>query len=249
MANENINDFDYTINAMFNSDGTHKFKSNEETPSKSIEELSIQSKSVRPVKYDKKRKRKSKGIKEIAVKIIILAGISAGLISGIHELKNVMDVSQTAMEIKNTIGGVEQDSLRIGEYNYSEKRTNWWYDIEQMANGVLNENKEYDIDTRIFGVYNKMNEYNKNEHMDALFSRMSRIISENPNGYTKEEIASCLHSSFQEYLDSKGLNAEEYTDLMNKIIKAYAKDSIDEKELDDLLTNLNDPGSRSGGGR
>ena len=67
MANENINDFDYTINAMFNSDGTHKFKSNEETPSKSIEELSIQSKSVRPVKYDKKRKRKSKGIKEIAV--------------------------------------------------------------------------------------------------------------------------------------------------------------------------------------
>ena len=57
MANGNINDFDYTINAMFNSDGTHKFKNNEETPSKSIEELSIQSKSVRPVKYDKKRKR------------------------------------------------------------------------------------------------------------------------------------------------------------------------------------------------
>lgn len=246
MANENINDFDYTINAMFNSDGTRKSNKEEENPNKSVEEMSIKTPIV---KYNKRKKRKPKGIKDIAVKIIILSGISAGLILGIHELNTAMQIGKNASEIKNIIGGVERDSFRSNGYNYSEKRTDWWYDIEQMANGVLNENKEYDIDTRIFGVYNKMNEYNKNEHMDALFSRMSRIIAENPNGYTKEEIVSCLHSSFQEYLDSKGLNAEEYTDLMNKIIKAYAKDSIDEKELSGLLTNLNDPESRSGGGR
>ena len=150
-----------------------------------------------------------------------------------------MQIGENANEIKNIIGGVERDSFRSNGYNYSEKRTDWWYDIEQMANGVLNENKEYDIDTRIYGCYSRLNEYKKDEFMDAVFKEMSKLIGSTPDAYTDEEIKACLHSSFKEYLDSKGISLEDYTKLMENVIRAYASEDRSQEEIASLLGELN----------
>ena len=109
--------------------------------------------------------------------------------------------------------------------------------------------KEYDIDTRIYGCFRALNEYEKESYMNELFSKMSRIIASNPASYSEDEIKSALHSSFQDYLDSKNITLEEYEELMDKIIKAYAKEDKSEEEVASLLSKLNDAGTRDGGSR
>ena len=59
----------------------------------------------------------------------------------------------------------------------------------------------------------------KTEHMNELFSKMSRLIADEPGKYTEDEIRSALHSSFQEYLDSKSITLDEYETIMEKVIK------------------------------
>ena len=67
--------------------------------------------------------------------------------------------------------------------------------------------------------------------------------------YSEDEIKSALHSSFQDYLDSKNITLEEYEELMDKVIKAYAKEDKSEEEVASLLSKLNDAGTRDGGSR
>ena len=119
--------------------------------------------------------------------------------------------------------------------------------MNQMASDVLNNNKEYDIDTRIYGCFRALNEYDKTAHMNELFSKMSRLIADEPGKYTEDEIRSALHSSFQEYLDSKSITLDEYESIMEKVIKEYAKEDISQEKINDLLGQLN--GSRDGGSR
>ena len=119
--------------------------------------------------------------------------------------------------------------------------------MNKMASDVLNNNKEYDIDTRIYGCFRALNEYDKTEHMNELFSKMSRLIADEPGEYTEDEIKSALHSSFQEYLDSKSITLDEYETIMEKVIKEYAKEDISQEKINDLLDQLN--GSRDGGSR
>ena len=121
--------------------------------------------------------------------------------------------------------------------------------MDNVASEVLNTNKEYDIDTRIYGCFRALNEYEKESYMNELFSKMSRIIASNPASYSEDEIKSALHSSFQDYLDSKNITLEEYEELMDKVIKAYAKEDKSEEEVASLLSKLNDASTRDGGSR
>ena len=100
-----------------------------------------------------------------------------------------------------------------------------------------------------YNVLNKLKEYEKESYMNELFSKMSRIIASNPASYSEDEIKSALHSSFQDYLDSKNISLEEYEELMDKVIKAYAKEDKSEEEVASLLSKLNDAGTRDGGSR
>lgn len=52
---------------------------------------------------------------------------------------------------------------------------------------------------------------------------MSRLIADEPGGYTEDEIRSALHSSFQEYLDSKSITLDEYETIMEKLLKNMLK--------------------------
>ena len=49
--------------------------------------------------------------------------------------------------------------------------------------------------------------------------------------YTEEEIKACLHSSFDEYLESKNITLEDYNKLMEKVIKAYVKEDKSQEEI------------------
>ena len=57
--------------------------------------------------------------------------------------------------------------------------------------------------------------------------------------YTEEEIKACLHSSFDEYLESKNITLEDYNKLMEKVIKAYVKEDKSQEEINNLLGELN----------
>ena len=239
--NDNVQDLDYTVNRMFNSDGTRKVTRDENAYNLSVN---------RPmVKNRRTKKKKAMGIKEIATKTIILVALSAGLTVGIHELHEAMEVGENAKENKNELGASVTENTEIAGYNKNEQRPYWWYQMDNVASDVLNSNKEYDIDTRIYGCFRALNEYEKESYMNELFSKMSRIIASNPASYSEDEIKSALHSSFQDYLDSKNITLEEYEELMDKVIKAYAKEDKSEEEVASLLSKLNDAGTRDGGSR
>lgn len=245
----NINDLDYTVSKMFNSDGTRR-----ESINKINERIARDDEAYRlsverpPVKNLRNKKRKPAGIKDIGKKIIIMVALGAGLTVGIHELKQAMEVGENANEIKDALATAVSQNTSVDGYNHAEQRPYWWYDMNKMASDVLNNNnKEYDIDTRIYGCFRALNEYDKTEHMNELFSKMSRLIADEPEEYTEDEIRSALHSSFQEYLDSKSITLDEYETIMEKVIKEYAKEDISQEKINDLLDQLN--GSRDGGSR
>ena len=234
--NDNVQDLDYTVNRMFNSDGTRKVTRDENAYNLSVN---------RPmVKNRRTKKKKAMGIKEIATKTIILVALSAGLTVGIHELHEAMEVGENAKEIKNELAAAVTENTEIAGYNKNEQRPYWWYQMDNVASDVLNSNKEYDIDTRIYGCFRALNEYDKTEHMNELFSKMSRLIADEPGGYTEDEIRSALHSSFQEYLDSKSISLSDYESLMNKVLIAYAKGNVNMDEVNELLSELNQGGAR-----
>ena len=96
--NDNVQDLDYTVNRMFNSDGTRKATRDENAYNLSVN---------RPmVKNRRTKKKKAMGIKEIATKTIILVALSAGLTVGIHELHEAMEVGENAKEIKNELAAL-----------------------------------------------------------------------------------------------------------------------------------------------
>ena len=100
----NINDLDYTVSKMFNSDGTRR-----ESINKINERIARDDEAYRlsverpPVKNLRNKKRKPAGIKDIGKKIIIMVALGAGLTVGIHELKQAMEVGENANEIKDVL--------------------------------------------------------------------------------------------------------------------------------------------------
>lgn len=226
-----INDQDYSIKAFFNSDGTKKYDR--------IDNVVVKSTNCTPVKNTRKKKQKPKGMSALAKKAIIFVALGAGIVIGSHELDDSIDTYKKDLDVRKTISSVVGENTHTFGYNANEKRPYWYYDVDKIAESVLNENKEYDIDTRIYGSYSELNEYKKEEHMDQIFVEMSKLIGSNPEKYTEEEIKACLHGSFSEYLDSKNITLEDYTKLMDKVIRAYAKEDKQEEEITQLLGELN----------
>ncbi len=236
----NINDLDYTVNLMG--------KWNKEKETTRDDEAYKLSVGRPPVKNARRKMRKPAGIKAIGKKVIIIVALGAGLTVGIHELKAAMEIGESVKEIEKTLAEPVSTNTTVDGYNYTEQRPYWWYDMHEVASDVLENNKEYDIDTRIYGCFRALNEYNKTSYMDELFSKMSRLIADEPGKYTEDEIKSALHSSFQDYLDSKNISLEEYESIMEKVIKAYAREDGSQEQINDLLNQLN-AGDRNGGSR
>ena len=230
MTND-INDLDYTVDVLFNKDGTKKYDR--------IDNIVRKSTNCTPTRNIRRKKQKPKGINELAKKAIIFVSLGAGLIVGANAFKDGIDNLNKTQEVRNTIGSSVSENTEYFGYNPNEERPYWDYNTHNMAEDILDKNKEFDIDTRIYGCYSNLNEYKKNEFMDEIFRNMSRLIGDSPEKYTEEEIKACLHSSFDEYLESKNITLEDYTKLMEKVIKAYVKEDKSQKEINNLLKELN----------
>ena len=228
---KDINDLDYTVDVLFNMDGTKKYDR--------IDSVVRKSTNCTPTRNTRRKKQKPKEINELAKKAIIFVTLGAGLIVGANAVKDASTTFTKTQEVRKTIGSVVMDNTGYYGYNPNEERPYWDYNTYNMAEDILDKNKEYDIDTRIYGCYSNLNEYKKTEFMDEIFRNMSRLIGDSPEKYTEEEIKACLHSSFDEYLESKNITLEDYNKLMEKVIKAYVKEDKSQEEINNLLGELN----------
>ena len=229
----NINDLDYTVNSIFGPNGAIKHSNSR------IDTLVEESTKCGPVKYTKKSRQKPKGMKNLAIKAIVFVALGAGLVSGIHGLKEAYEDFERVEEVRDIIGSPVSENTEYFGYNSNEQRPYWDYDTYNMARDVLDTNKEYDVDTRIYGCYSSLNEYRKEASMDEIFRNMSKFINDNPDAYTEDEVKACLHDSFGDYLNSKNITLEDYTKLMEKVVKAYTSENKSEEEIKSLLSELN----------
>lgn len=221
---------------FFNADGTPR--TNKQTSTR-FDDVVYKSTDVSPTKNTRSSRQKPRGTKNLAQKAIVFVALGAGLVMGAHEFKEAMETSKGSFAIKGELGNVVSQNTNTYGFNASAQSPYWDYDLPNIAKDVLDNNKEYDIDTRIYGCYSRLNEYKKDEFMDAVFKEMSKLIGSTPDAYTDEEIKACLHSSFKEYLDSKGISLEDYTKLMEDVIRAYASEDRSQEEIASLLGELN----------
>lgn len=236
MANEyytniGVEDVDYTVNKMFNSDGTRK--SNRE------DKIYQKSSNVPPVKNKRRSKQKPKGMKQIATKAIIFVALGAGLVVGANEMKNSIQDYGNYLDVNTELHQVVTENTNTYGYNSSEQRPYWDYDVYEIANNILNGNQEYDIDTRIYGAYDGLNEYKKEEFMDKIFAKMSSIAGANSEKFSDEVLHACLFDTWHEYVESKFVGKDmtyeeclkEYLSTMQKVVRSYAKeDSLEENQ-------------------
>lgn len=228
--------YDLVLQAVLN-------EQNQEEYNEELEALKDLSFTNEQIPFRTIKKEKSKGTKRRALKVIslLLTGAILGNL-GINYLKGrvaytdkLEDLTSYASNYLSTNFDKSQYGEAIANGNSADGYT-WWYDIPQMAEGILN-STSYDIDTRIYGCYNGMNEYNKLSHMNELFYYMQQSLA---NGeYPQDIINACNHSSFEEYLNSKGMTLEEYKDQMDKIVTLYGQAGEKTEEISELLAKLN----------
>lgn len=246
MANQfytdiSIDDEDYVVNKMFNSDGTRK--TSRET------EIYQKSSNVPPVKNNRKNKQKPKGMKQIATKAIIFVALGAGLVVGANEMKNSIQDYGNYLDVSTELHQSVVENTNTYGYNANEQRPYWDYDAYGIANSILNENQEYDIDTRIYGAYDSLNEYKKEESMDKIFAKMSSIVGSNSEKFSDDVLHACLFDTWHEYVESKFIGRDmtyeeclkEYLSTMQKVVKSYAKeDTLEENQEKNLQSLLED---------
>lgn len=226
-----VNDLDYSVNTIFNPDGTAK---------KSFADCAMEMSINKPkVKNKRKVVQKTKGVKMLAQKAIIFVALGSLLTVGAKEVKNKQELNTEVKKIETELGLAATENKEYGKFNEGAGEYYWWYDLGGASKDILDNNKNYDIDTRIYGCYNKLSDYDKENHMDKIFQNMSTLIANDPSKYTEDEIKSCMHSSFQEYLDSKQISLTDYEALMNKVLNAYAKGNVNMEEVNELLSELN----------
>lgn len=231
-----VNELDYSVNALFNQDGTAK-----KSFSSSAEEMSVN----RPKVRNKRRTiQKTKGVKTLAEKAILFVALGSLLTVGANSIKNTQELNAEVKRIETELGESATANKEYGGFNEQAGEYYWWYDVGGVSKDILDNNKNYDIDTRIYGCYNKLGDYDKIEHMDKIFQNMSTLIANDPSKYTEEEIKACMHNSFQDYLDSKSISLSDYESLMNKVLIAYAKGNVNMDEVNELLSELNQGGAR-----
>lgn len=226
-----VNELDYSVNAIFNPDGTAK---------KSFADCAMEMSINKPkVRNNRRTVQKTKGVKTLAQKAIIFVALGSLLTVGAKTIKDTQELNQEVKSIENELGLAATENKEYGKFNEGTGEYYWWYDLGGASKDILDNNKNYDIDTRIYGCYNKLSDYDKEIHMDKIFQNMSTLIANDPSKYTDDEIKACMHSSFQEYLDSKQITQEDYETLMNKVLKAYARGNINMDEVNELLSELN----------
>lgn len=231
-----VNELDYSVNALFNQDGTAK-----KSFSSSAEEMSVN----RPKVRNKRRTiQKTKGVKTLAEKAILFVALGSLLTVGANSIKNTQELNAKVKRIETELGESATANKEYGGFNEQAGEYYWWYDVGGASKDILDNNKNYDIDTRIYGCYNKLGDYDKIEHMDKIFQNMSTLIANDPSKYTEDEIKACMHNSFQDYLDSKSISLSDYEFLMNKVLIAYAKGNVNMDEVNELLSELNQGESR-----
>lgn len=231
-----VNELDYSVNALFNQDGTAK-----RSFSSSAEEMSVN----RPKVRNKRRTiQKTKGVKTLAEKAILFVALGSLLTVGAKSIKNTQELNAEVKRIETELGESATANKEYGGFNEQVGEYYWWYDVGGASKDILDNNKNYDIDTRIYGCYNKLGDYDKIEHMDKIFQNMSTLIANDPSKYTEDEIKACMHNSFQDYLDSKSISLSDYESLMNKVLIAYAKGNVNMDEVNELLSELNQGGAR-----
>lgn len=207
------NDLDYTLYNISNNSRMQKV----------IEE----STKCKPVLDTRVKKTKPKGMTKIAKKAILFIALGAGIVIGVNEVADIYKTTQVKEEFASNVFESTQ--------NYGNDT--FGYDYDSLALGILNQNKDYDIDTRIYGCYTNL--INKNQNMDEVFKSMSTIIESMPEKYSEEEIKACLHDSLEDYLDSKNITLQDYTTLMNQVLKMYARENKNEEQINELLGKLN----------
>lgn len=231
-----VNELDYSVNALFNQDGTAK-----RSFSSGAEEMSVN----RPKVRNKRRTiQKTKGVKSLAEKAILFVALGSLLTVGANSIKNTQELNAEVKRIETELGESATANKEYGGFNEQAGEYYWWYDVGGASKDILDNNKNYDIDTRIYGCYNKLGDYDKIEHMDKIFQNMSTLIANDPSKYTEDEIKACMHNSFQDYLDSKSISLSDYESLMNKVLIAYAKGNVNMDEVNELLSELNQGGAR-----
>lgn len=172
------------------------------------------SKSVIPYK-PKKVEKPSNYFKIISSVVLIMAlGFSTVKIKEEFENREAINDVTTKMAVYVT------NNTNYGDYNPDAGEFYWWYDIDSMAKAIL-DSTDYDIDTRIYGCFRNLKEYKRIATMDELFMKFQKIFTENPTLYDENIVASCNFHSFEQYLDSKGLTLDEYTDKMAEVLESY----------------------------
>lgn len=243
-TNIDINDEDYVVNKMFNSDGTKKTSREDKIYQKSS--------NVPPVKNKRKKRQKPKGMIKIAAKAIIFIALTSTITVEVQQIPKVIQNNRNETSITNTIELPVKENIQTYGYNAEAKEAFWNIDsegIRNIADRILNENKEYDIDTRIYGAYKGLPQYEKETFMNRVFRQLSTKAAENAENLTDEELHACLFDTWQEYVESKFVGKdmtyeeclEEYLSTMRKVVKSYAKeDSLEESQDKKLQALLED---------
>lgn len=194
-------------------------------------------------KYDKKKAKCSSNFKYKALSTILAVSLAAGItIGGIKTVKNFNNSTEIMQVLGNTVTG---NKIFTGGYDSNINRE-WYLDTKEIAEDVLNQNKQFDIDTRIYGCYVALDEFNKDIHMQRIYDDMKDIVTANPEKYDESEKYACSFDSFQDYISSKGLTIEEFLSQMKSIVSKYADESITQKDISSMLNELNGDSGRGG---
>lgn len=221
-------------------------KITQENAQKNLEEAAILSQSSVTVRYNTRKKEKSNGtLKKAAIYVVAGAMIFSLGARGVKAVQNKV----MRNDIVNELSIAATGNKLYGDYNTETEERTWWYEIDDMARDVLNNNQSYDIDTRIYGCYCGLSEYNKFTHMDELFWKMKSIVYAAPENYTQDVIDVVSTGSFSAYLADKGLDVESWAKIMEQILVAYGNQEKDSEKLQSLLQEFGELGTRNGGGR
>lgn len=193
--------------------------------------------------YDKKKAKCNSNFKYKALSTILAVALAAGItIGGIKTVKNFNNSTEIMQVLGNTVTG---NKIFTGGYDSNNNRE-WYLDTKEIAEDVLNQNKQFDIDTRIYGCYVALDEFNKDIHMQRIYDDMKDIVTANPEKYDESEKYACSFDSFQDYISSKGLTIEEFLSQMKSIVSKYADESITQKDISSMLNELNGDSGRGG---
>ena len=229
----NVDNFDFSSIVNAHSDEVRQY--NEAAYQRSVR--------VSKQEYDKKKAKCKSNFKNRAITTILAVALAAGVtIGGVKTIKNFNNSTEIMQVLGNTVTG---NKVFTGGYDANNQRE-WYLNTDEIAEDILNQNRQYDIDTRIYGCYVALDEFNKDIHMQRIYDDMKDIVAASPDKYDESEKYACSFDSFKDYISSKGLTIEEFLSKMKSIVSKYADESIAQKDISSMLNDLNEDTGRGG---